>query len=408
MSVLEKTTTKAPQLRFPGFSEEWTNKKIGDLCSNGDYGMNSSAKDFDGVNKYLRITDIDESSHKFSKDDLKSPASTLSDKYLLSMGDIVFARTGASVGKTYLYDREDGRVYFAGYLIRFSVDKADPRFVFLQTLRRFYKDWVTKTSARSGQPGINSEEYKKLILAVPEKAEQEKIADFLSAVDEKIDLENKKLENLEKYKKSITQQIFTQELRFSGFSEDWRETRLKSIGDFYRGLSYSKSNVMQYGNLVVRSNNIKAGKLNTSSDLQFVDKEIPNDIRLINNDIVVCMANGSKELVGKSASYNDDYVGNITVGAFCSIFRPKSVIAKYIFSTNQYRSYLHMLLTGTNINNLKNSDLANLIFKVPSSVEEQQKIADFLSSIDEKLDLQKTKLDHLKNFKKSLIQRMFV
>ena len=93
---------KIPALRFPEFKGEWDKKKLGEVCENIMYGMNSAAIPFDGENKYLRITDIDEDSREFIPKPLVSPDGEIEEKYKLKYGDIVFTRTGASVGKTYL------------------------------------------------------------------------------------------------------------------------------------------------------------------------------------------------------------------------------------------------------------------------------------------------------------------
>lgn len=167
-----------PSLRFPEFKDEWQEKRLGDVSDFCSYGLNSAAKKFDGRNKYIRITDINEESREFSKNNLTSP-SIINDKYLLDDDDIIFARTGASVGKTYLYNKNDGKVYFAGFLIKFSIKYANPYFIFLQTLQPKYKNWVKVMSTRSGQPGINADEYKTFKVVLPSKKEQEKIADFL-------------------------------------------------------------------------------------------------------------------------------------------------------------------------------------------------------------------------------------
>ena len=105
------------------------------------------------------------------------------------------------------------------------------------------------------------------------------------------------------------------------------------------------------GLLVVRSSNIQAEKLDLSSDLQFVNIEAPAKIVMRKGDIAICMSNGSKRLVGKSAVYQGDFGGTITVGAFCSIFRSEHVLAPFLFRTSAYNEFLHILLSGTNINN---------------------------------------------------------
>ncbi|OZI05750.1 hypothetical protein BWI93_23785 [Siphonobacter sp. BAB-5385] len=187
---------------------DWEEKKLGEVASNVMYGLNAASKEFDGENKYIRITDIDDNSRTFINDGVTSPDCELDDKYLLKEGDLLFARTGASVGKTYLYNYKDGKVYFAGFLIRFSLKDNIPYFIFQQTLQPSYNNWVTKMSMRSGQPGINAEEYKSFPIILPCIEEQTKIANFLSAIDEKIEIEDARIKQAEVWKKGLLQQLF--------------------------------------------------------------------------------------------------------------------------------------------------------------------------------------------------------
>jgi type I restriction enzyme S subunit len=200
-----------PKLRFPEFenSGEWVEKTLGEMSENVMYGMNAAAVEFDGENKYIRITDIDENTRLFSPNPLTSPDGQLDDKYFLKVGDILFARTGASVGKSYLHQKENGRVYFAGFLIRFTIKNAIPYFIYLQTLTEQYQKWVSKTSMRSGQPGINAEEYKSYSIYLPPTIkEQQKIADCLSSLDEFITAQTQKIELLQMHKKGLLQGLF--------------------------------------------------------------------------------------------------------------------------------------------------------------------------------------------------------
>lgn len=197
------------------------------------------------------------------------------------------------------------------------------------------------------------------------------------------------------------------QLRFSEFTGEWQEKRLGEIGKFYRGLSYDKSNVRSFGNLVLRSSNIQGGQLILDQDLQFVDKAIGKQQNLRKGDIVICMANGSKKLVGKTAIYKGQYSGSITVGAFCSIFRSNNTLAEYLLQTHQYKKYLNMLLAGTNINNLKSSDLEKLKFILPSNEEEQQKIAAFLIAVDKRVALLERKVQQLEAYKRGVMQQLF-
>lgn len=169
----------------------WEQRKLGSIAASFDYGLNAAATEYDGQNKYLRITDIDDTTHEFLKSDLTTPLADLSMSadYLLEEGDLLFARTGASVGKTYLYRQYDGTVYFAGFLIRARIgESADPEFVYQETLADAYKKYIAITSQRSGQPGVNAQEYADYQLTLPSRTEQQQIGMTLRSLDNLITL----------------------------------------------------------------------------------------------------------------------------------------------------------------------------------------------------------------------------
>ena len=210
------TTTKnnehkklnVPNLRFPEFEGEWEKTKFGDIATGFDYGMNAAAKNYDGVNKYIRITDIDEASSTYTDKDIVSPDGVLTDNYLVNNRDILLARTGASTGKSYLYKKSDGKLYYAGFLIRVNVTTHDPYFVFSQLHTHRYWRWVSIMSARSGQPGINSQEYSSFPIFTTSIEEESKIAKLLSLIDERIATQNKIIDKLQSLIKGISSKIF--------------------------------------------------------------------------------------------------------------------------------------------------------------------------------------------------------
>ncbi len=121
--MFPKNGQRIPEIRFVGFTEDWEQHKLGEVADGFDYGLNVAATEFDGQNKYIRITDIDDETRLFVQDTITSPDADLenADNYILKKGDILFARTGASVGKSYIYKESDGLVYYAGFLIRAHV-----------------------------------------------------------------------------------------------------------------------------------------------------------------------------------------------------------------------------------------------------------------------------------------------
>ena len=209
--MFSKNGSSVPEIRFKGFTDAWEQRKLSEMCGTFEYGLNAAAKEFDGKNKYIRITDIDDASREFLLSDLSSPDICLDgmSKYLLSSGDIVFARTGASVGKTYIYRENDGIVYFAGFLIRAKVNQDnDAEFVFQSTLSPSYEKYIRITSQRSGQPGVNAQEYGEYDLFAPSKEEQQRIGHFLRGIDSLITLHQRELEKLQNIKKSMLEKMF--------------------------------------------------------------------------------------------------------------------------------------------------------------------------------------------------------
>ena len=173
----------------------WEQRKLGELADSFEYGLNVPASDFDGIHKYLRITDIDDETHRFNESDLTSPLTDLMkcEQYRLAEGDLLFARTGASVGKTYLYQSSDGLAYYAGFLIRAHIhDDASADFVFQSTLTERYRRFVSITSQRSGQPGINAKEYSEYEVPTPSLSEQRLIGRLFSRLDTLITLHQRK------------------------------------------------------------------------------------------------------------------------------------------------------------------------------------------------------------------------
>ena len=186
--LFPKNGSKFPELRFKGFADAWEQCKLGECMNSFAYGLNAAAKEYDGMHKYIRITDIDDETHNFIQSNLTSPDIDFNmdvSDYKLNVGDIVFARTGASVGKTYLYNPNDGDLYYAGFLIRGKVkDDCDAGFIYQNTLTKDYDTFIKITSQRSGQPGVNSKEYATFRLNIPCKDEQRKISKVLSSLDE--------------------------------------------------------------------------------------------------------------------------------------------------------------------------------------------------------------------------------
>lgn len=192
---------------FIDIPKDWEMTKLKDVSSDPLYGMNSASTMYDGVNKYLRITDIDDETRKLFNKGYTSPLEKTSEKFKVNIGDIVFARTGASVGKSFICNENVPNLFFAGFLIKFPITMCDYNLVYLQTFGTFYNKWVKVMSVRTGQPGINSSEFGLLPIKLPSsKTEQSKIAFVI--IQQQNYINELKTQKINKVKEK---QYFTQE-----------------------------------------------------------------------------------------------------------------------------------------------------------------------------------------------------
>ena len=375
-------------MRFSGFDDEWKTYKLKDLLHNKSSSISINQLDDNvgnyplyGASGFLKCIDFYEMDSDY--------ISIVKDGS--GVGNISFHEKNTSVVNTsqYILPKENLNIHFIFYL--------------LQTIN------LNKYKTGSTIPHIYFKDYSIEKVKIPKYDEQKKIGILLKNLDAKIEILDNKLQMCQNFKKYLMQQIFTQKLRFADSDSCWKEISLKDIGTFYRGHSYNSTNVADEGLLVLRSNNIQGNVLDFSEDgIQFVDKDCKKELELQKNDIVICMSNGTRKLVGKSAEYTGNYENKVTVGAFCSIFRTKNKLAKYLFQTESYKKNLYLILAGTNINNLKNSDLEKFKFNIPTNESEINKIHDLFVSIDNKIDYNKKQLEEITSFKKGLLQQMFV
>lgn len=191
---------------------EWEVERLVNLCSEKPtYGINAAAVDFTyQLPTYLRITDIDEDGN-FSKTGRKCVDSPFSENYILKKGDFVFARTGASVGKTYLYNEIDGLLVFAGFLIKVSPNAKvlDSNYLKFLTETAYYLNWVGLMSQRSAQPGINGNEYGSFLIPKPDLNEQIFISERLLAIQRKLQTEQTYLQKMQSLKKGLMEDLLS-------------------------------------------------------------------------------------------------------------------------------------------------------------------------------------------------------
>ena len=389
-----------PPLRFPEFNGEWEMATFGDIAKGFDYGMNAAAKSFDGNNKYIRITDIDEVSSQYLYDDVVSPDGELEDSYLVKENDILLARTGASTGKSYLYRNSDGKLYFAGFLIRANIYKHNAYFVFSQLHTLRYKKWISVMSARSGQPGINSQEYASFPVYTTSLQEEDKIATFLKLLDERITTQNKIIDRLESLIRGINQYAFTSK------GVNYKLGELCEIRSGYSGNQLTSKNGLK----VSRIETISGHKVNMERVGYVAPFESSGNYRLQIGDILFSNIN-SVEYIGNTAFIDKDY--NLYHGMNLLRLAPnkKVVMPFYLYlllntnrMLNHFKTVCNKAVSQASINQ---TELGKTVIRIPD-LKAQKQICELFQALYAKLESESYAISLLQNQKQHLLRQMFI
>ncbi|MFZ2967971.1 MAG: restriction endonuclease subunit S [Sulfuricurvum sp.] len=411
-SVLD-TESKTPKLRFKEFSGEWKEKKLGDVAkiSAGGTPSRTNQNYWNGHIPWVSTTLIDfntinETDELITEEGLKNSSAKL-----FPIGTILMAMygQGKTRGKVGLLGIEASTNQACGAIIADDT-KLISLFLFQNLAKRY--DEIRDLSNQGGQENLSGGIIKAIPISFPSKPEQQKIASFLSAIDTKIDQMTRKKVLLEQYKKGVMQKIFSQELRFkaddgSEFPK-WEE---KILGDLIEIVVDNRGKtppIAEDGIALIEVNAIGNKQINYSKITKFVTDDTHNTWfrkYLKNGDVLF-------STVGQTAIcsiYLDDVKAviaqNIVGLRFCS---DDFVFMYYMLTElNNHRKFKAIEM-GAVQPSIKVSQMIELQFFVPKSVEEQTKIANFLSAIDTKIDLVTKQLEEVKQFKKALLQQMFV
>ena len=398
-----KDKCNVPHLRFPEFSGEWKMATFGDIAKGFDYGMNAAAKSFDGNNKYIRITDIDEVSSQYLYDDVVSPDGELEDRYLVKENDILLARTGASTGKSYLYRNSDGKLYFAGFLIRANIYKHNSYFVFSQLHTLRYKKWISVMSARSGQPGINSQEYASFPVYTTSLQEEDKIATFLKLLDERIITQNKIIDKLQSLIKGIVYQAKIDGVR----QNTWQKKELRKV--------LQERNEKNTKGYEVCSVSVTQGVVNQIEYLgrSFAAKDTLHYNVVKYGDIVYTKSPTGDFPYGIVKRSNIRY--NVAVSPLYGVYEPVNdnigiILHFYFMQPSNALNYLHRLIQkgAKNTISITNGRFLENTIPLRNSSEETKRLAWLLTAIQNKMVLELDLLSNYQKQKQYLLRQMFI
>ena len=407
---MQKEKSLVPQLRFSEFEGEWRKKKLENVCSFFSGGTPTSTKKeyYTGNIAFIGSGNIfDSSVEKY----ISEKAFKNSSAKIVGVGDILYALYGANSGDVAI-SKLYGAINQAILCIRTEEEKK-----FLYQVLTHKKESIVRTYLQGGQGNLSAKIVKKIKIRFPKKEEQQKIANFLSAIDKRIQTLVKKKTLLEQYKKGVMQKIFKQELRFKDDTStslstsdgkaypEWEEKKLGKLT--YKVGKKNKENI----NYPIYSINNQEGFRPQSEQFEGLDSNDRGyDISLY-------------KIVNKETfAYNP---ARINVGSIGYSFELNEVIISSLyvcFKTNKELEDLYLLAYldtnkfNKNILRYEEGGVRQYLFyenfsqiKIPlPSNAEQTKIANFLSAIDISVELVTKKIEHTKTFKKGLLQQMFV
>lgn len=403
---MDEKIKKSPQIRFTGFKDDWEQRSLSevavyrngkaheqDICENGDYiVVNSKFISSDGRVK------------KFS-DRLIEP---------LSSGEITFVLSdvpnGKALAKAFLIDADE-KYTLNQRIAGIRPNKECHAHFLMKVINR--NSYFLKFDNGVGQTNLSKSDVESFIAFYPCYEEQKQIGDLFTNIDNIITLHQRKLELLKDMKKSMLQKMFPKEgatvpeIRFAGFTEDWEERKLGDVVNFFSGLTYSPDNVIESGGtFVLRSSNVKDGEI-IDADNVYVQSEVVNSDNVEEGDIIVVVRNGSRNLIGKHAQIKNQ-MSNTVIGAFMTGIRSETPsFINAVLDTQQFNNEINKNL-GATINQITIGSFKEMKFYIPTKKEECKQIGLVFNQLDNLMASKQKELDLLKNFKKSMLQKMFI
>ena len=399
-----------PELRFPEFEGEWIYKKVGELCDFIVPGRNKP-QEFNGDIPWITTPDIthhrtigtSKSGLAISKEEAKNVGSKV-----VPIHSVVIS----CVGELGIVADTRNEIVINQQLHAFiPLESVNYKFLLYELGNK--KKYMERVATKTAVPYMNKDNCNSIPVNLPQPQEQQKIASFLTAVDKRIQLLEEKKENLERYKKGAMQQIFSQEIRFKDEHgndfPDWEEKKLGEVCKLQGGFAFKSSKFRDEGIPIIRISNISNDNnyIDLNSIVYYDKIEKAASFSIKKGDLLIAMSGAT---TGKSSIYNLKDVAylNQRVGLFNSIsttlYYP--FLIQFVFSES-FKKQLESLLVAGAQPNISSKDIESLVLPYPS-LREQQKIASFLSAIDEAIEKVGKQIEDTQQFKKGLLQKMFV
>ena len=404
-----------PNLRFSQFSGEWEEKRIEDISTIIDSLHQTPKKYEDNGFPMIRVTDVN-NKELIIDECLKVSEKIFMEftkKYLPKINDIILSRVG-TCGASVILKNSD-KICLGQNTVLIN-SKINSLFLYMTIKSTLIQYQIIRKVVGSTQKTLSLKDLKKFRISIPHKQEQEKIASFLSAVDKKIEKLEEKIVLQEKYKKAMMQKLFSQEIRFSpkgtssqaqGEADDgsnfpaWEEKKLGDLTKINQGLQIAISE--RYTEKVKDSYFYITNEfLRKGSSKKYFIKEPSASVICNEDDVLMTRTGNTGQVV---TNVNGAFHNNFFRINYFKNF-DKDFLVYFLRMRNTQNMILRYAGTST-IPDLNHGDFYRLKIDLPS-LKEQQKIAKFLSSLDKKIEATKKQKQKANEFKKGLLQQMFV
>ncbi|MBC9710509.1 MAG: restriction endonuclease subunit S [Enterococcus sp.] len=396
---------KVPELRFPGFTDDWEERKLSDVANHRGGTAIEKYFDKDGVYKVISIGSYGLNS-QYVDQNIRAISNEITDGRVVNSGELTMVlndktANGTIIGRTLLVEKDNEYVINQRTEIISPKENFDSNFAYT-TLNGPFREKVKRIVQGGTQIYVNYPAVSNLNLELPKIEEQQKIGSFFKQLDDTIALHQRKLDLLKEQKKGFLQKMFPKngakvpELRFAGFADDWEERKLS---DIVSRLSKSSNNSelprVEFEDIVSGE-----GRLNKDVSHKFDDRK---GILFSSQNI----------LYGKLRPYLKNWLladfKGIALGDFW-VFKSINSDPKFVYSLIQSNHYQKVAndTSGTKMPRSDWKKVSSTEFQIPSSLEEQKKIGSFFKKLDDTIALHQRKLDLLKEQKKGFLQKMFV
>ena len=389
--------------------EEWEVKPLRSVLSKGRLGGNYANQETESAFPLMKMGNIARGYFDMSKLDFITPGVTPENQHRLAYGDVLFntRNTLELVGKVGIWRDELPLAYYNSNLMRLEFDPNE-------VSSNEYANYALNTAGAVARlralatgttsvAAIYTRDLLGLLFVVPPPPEQRAIAEALSDVDGLLGGQDRLIAKKRDLKQAAMQQLLTGHTRLPGFHGEWKDTTLGAIGECVIGLTYKPENVVEHGLLVLRSSNIQNARL-AFDDNVYVNLKVADHLITRRGDLLVCVRNGSRALIGKSAVIDDGAAG-LTFGAFMSVYRTKHWrFIAHAFQSHGIQRQIRDNI-GATINQITNKDMRALRLTLPSEAE-QTAIAEVLTEMDAELAALEQRREKTRALKQAMMQEL--